>query len=173
MEDQNLVVIRFGDGRVLKGITRDFSPGRPMLHISTEPAREIVEVRTRQLKAIFFVKSFEGFPGREDVRGFIEAPAERAQGKKIAVRFRDGEFLCGYTMSWSPERDGFFVFPADVGCNNERVYVLTAATAEVKAGPQAEALAQRVLGAPPSGRADTMPGPRAPQGGRPAASDAA
>ena len=24
-------------------------------------------------------------------------------GKKLAVRFRDGELLCGYTTSWTPE----------------------------------------------------------------------
>jgi hypothetical protein len=48
-------------------------------------------------------------------------------------------------MSWSPDREGFFIFPADPGSNNDRIYVVVAATNEVKAGPQAEALAQRVL----------------------------
>jgi hypothetical protein len=47
------------------------------------------------------------------------------------------------------------MFPCDPGSNNERVYVLRAATAEIKAGPMAEALATKVLGGanPPSSNA--------------------
>jgi hypothetical protein len=55
--------------------------------------------------------------------------------------------ICGYTLSYTPDRDGFFVSPADTEGNNIRIYVLTAAAVEIKAGPAAEALAQRVLGA--------------------------
>jgi len=141
----NLVVARYLDGRVLKGMTRDFSANRPAFHIEAAETGEIVELRCRHLKAIFFVKSHEGDPERNDIRGFLEAPPETAQGRKIAVRFRDGEFLCGYTLSWSPDREGFFLFPADPGSNNQRVYVVVSSTDEVKAGPAAEALATRVL----------------------------
>ncbi len=147
MEIQNLVVARYVDGRVLKGTTRDFAPNRPSFHVEVGSTREVIEVRTKQLKAAFFVKSFEGDPQRDDVRGFLEAPQEVSQGRKIAVRFKDGEFVCGYTMSWSPDREGFFMFPADPGSNNDRIYVITSSTVEVKAGLQAEALAQRMLAA--------------------------
>jgi hypothetical protein len=105
----------------------------------------VVELRCRHLKALFFVKSHEGDPDRADIAGFLEAPPETAQGRKIAVRFRDGEFMCGYTLSWSPDREGFFLFPADPGSNNQRVYVVVSSTEEVKAGPAAEALASRML----------------------------
>ena len=108
-----------------------------------------VEVRFRQLKALFFVASLEGNASRQDASGFIQGPAETQQGKKIAVRFRDGEFMCGYTLSWSPEREGFFLFPADPGANNQRVFVISAATLEIKAGPAADALAQRMLAQSP------------------------
>ncbi len=145
MEIQNLVVARYLDGRVLKGTTRDFSPTRPSFHLEVGSSREIVELRLRQLKAVFFVRTFEGDPERVDLRGFLDGPQEKPQGRKIAVRFRDGEFLCGYTMSWSPDRDGFFVFPTDTGSNNDRIYVVASSTDEIKAGPQAEALAQRII----------------------------
>lgn len=175
VETKNLVVARFLDGRVMKGVTHDFTALRPSLHIHVEGTPEGVEVRVRQLKALFFVKSFEGSPARDDVRGFIDGPQENARGRKIAVRFRDGEFMCGYTMSWTPEREGFFIFPADEGGNNDRVYVVSAATAEVKAGPAAEVLAQRVLSGT-AGAAPSNPGirvrPNLP-GTRPPASDAA
>ena len=104
METRNLVVARFLDGRMLKGVTHYFTALRPSLHINVEQTHEIVEVRMRQLKALFFVKSFEGYPDREDVRGFIDGPNENAQGRKIAVRFRDGEFMCGYPMWGTPGR---------------------------------------------------------------------
>ena len=145
MEISNLVVARYTDGRVLKGVTQDFSPNRGIFHVHPEGASEAVQLRFKQLKALFFVSSLEGDPSRQDVRGFIAGPEETQKGKKIAVRFRDGELLCGYTLSWTPEREGFFVFPADTGSNNQRVFVITAATLEVKAGPAAEMLAQRTL----------------------------
>jgi hypothetical protein len=94
---------------------------------------------------VFFVKEYAGNRTRRDIRGFLKAPGDTAQGKKLAVRFKDGELLCGYSLTYSPERDGFFMFPSDAGTNNLRIYVLTAATAEVKAGPAADVLAQRVL----------------------------
>jgi hypothetical protein len=141
------VVARFSDGKVLKGTTQDFFPNRPSFHLLPGDGGAAVEIRCKQLKALFFVKSFEGDRHRKDVRGFVTAPAETAQGKKIAVRFKDGEVICGYSLSYTSDREGFFVFPADGGSNNLRAYVVTAATAEVKAGPAAEVMAQRLLGA--------------------------
>lgn len=145
MEQANLVVARYLDGRVLKGTTRDFVAMRPLFHIEAEGSAEVFEVRAKQLKALFFVKSLSGDRQRVDLRGFVEGPAETKQGKKLAVRFKDGEFMCGYALSWLPDREGFFLFPSDTGGNNLRVYVLTAATAEVKPGPQADVLASKVL----------------------------
>lgn len=141
------VVVRYLNGKVRKGTTQDFYPNRPRFHLLPADGGEPVEIRSADLKAVFFVKTFEGDRQRKKLRGFVEAPAETAQGKKIAVRFKDSELICGYTLSFTPDRDGFFVSPADTAGNNIRIYVLTAAAAEIKAGPAAEALAQRVLGA--------------------------
>ena len=144
MAELTRVVARFADGKVLKGSTQDFFPNRPSFHLIPADGGASVEIRCKQLKALFFVKTFEGNKARKDVRGFVAAPPETAQGKKIAVRFRDNELLCGYSLSYTPDREGFFVFPADAGGNNTRVYVVTGACAEVKAGPAAEILAQRL-----------------------------
>jgi len=173
VEISNLVVARYIDGRVLKGITNDFSPNRAIFHIDPQDGGMAVEVRFRHLKALFFVASLQGDSSREDVRGFVRGPAETPEGKKIAVRFRDGELMCGYTLTWSPEREGFFIFPADAHANNQRVFILSAATAEIKAGPAAEALAQRVLSQSPDAAeaarpkgAATRPFPEPPYGNR-------
>jgi hypothetical protein len=91
------------------------------------------------------VRDYEGNGARKDPRGFVAAPAETSQGKKIAVQFKDGELLCGYSLSYSPDRIGFFMFPADPGTNNLRVFVIKTATQDVKAGPAAEVLAQKMI----------------------------
>jgi len=147
MGDATRVVARFSDGKVLKGTTQDFFPNRPSFHLLPADGSAAIEIRCKQLKALFFVKTFEGDRRRKDVRGFISAPAETAQGKKIAVRFKDGEIICGYSLSYTSDREGFFIFPADGGSNNLRAYVLTVGTTEVKAGPAAEVMAHRLLGA--------------------------
>ena len=147
MGDATRVVARFSDGKVLKGTTQDFFPNRPSFHLLPADGSAAIEIRCKQLKALFFVKTFEGDRRRKDVRGFISAPAETAQGKKIAVRFKDGEIICGYSLSYTSDREGFFIFPADGGSNNLRAYVVTVGTTEVKAGPAAEEMAHRLLGA--------------------------
>lgn len=139
------VVVRYTDGQTLKGTTGDFRPASPRFHLIPADGSPVVDVRVDQLKAVFFVRDFAGSSERTKLRGFLTAPAETTQGKKVAVLFRDGELACGYTLTFSPDRAGFFMFPSDAASNNLRIYVVTAATAEVKAGPAAENLARRVL----------------------------
>jgi hypothetical protein len=139
------VVAHFTDGKLLKGTTQDFFPNRPRFHLQPVEGGVPIEIRCRSLKALFFVKEFAGNARRRDLRGFLSSPGETAQGKKIAVRFKDGELLCGYALSYMPDREGFFMFPADGGSNNLRIYVVMSATVEVKSGPLADALAQKVL----------------------------
>lgn len=145
MSESNRVVAHLLNGKLIKGTTQDFFPNRPMFHMAPFEGGPTIEVRTRQLKALFFVREFAGDTSRRDLQGFISAPGETAQGKKLAVRFKDGELLCGYSLAFSPDREGFFMFPSDFQANNLRVYVVTASSVEIKAGPAAEALAQKVL----------------------------
>ena len=145
MTEAGLAVVHFLDKKLLKGTTQDFFPNRPLFHLMPAGGGEAVEVRCKLLKAVFFVKKLEGNPARGSIQGFLAAPAATAHGKKIAVRFKDGELMCGYTLSHQPGRDGFFLFPADPESNNIRVYVLAAAAAEIKAGPAAEELARKAL----------------------------
>jgi len=149
MTEANRVVAHFTDGKLLKGTTQDFFPNRPRFHLQPADGSPTVEIRCRSLKALFFVKEFAGNSTRRDLRGFLQSPGETSQGKKIAVRFKDGELLCGYSLTYLPDREGFVLFPADAGSNNVRVYVIMASTVEVKAGPAADVLAQKVLASRP------------------------
>lgn len=148
------VVVRFADGRVMKGVTQDFSPMRPLFHLHVAGG-EMTPIQTKLLKAVFVVRDLEGDRARQDTKGFLTLPAETNAGKKIAVRFKDGELICGYTNAWTPERPGFFVTPADPNTNNVRVYVVSASAAEVKAGPAAEQLAAKWLTDHPDAKRDS------------------
>lgn len=142
MSEVNRVVARFLDGTTLKGTTEDFFPNRPTFHLSALGNPRSQEARCAQLKAVFFVKDFAGDSAREDLPGYTPSVGP-SLGKKIAVQFKDGEIICGYTLSYSTDRSGFFLLPADEGGNNLRVYVLKHATRKVSVGPAADDLARQ------------------------------
>jgi len=122
------IVLHYLDGRILKGTTWDFSTEKTWFHITKMTTGETVKVDPSLLKGIFFVKTFEGdWLYKEN----YDLPRP-ALGKKVMVCFKDGENVFGYTTGVSPERKGFFVFFADPKCNNEKVFVLTAATQDVR-----------------------------------------
>lgn len=139
MGEINKVAVRFKDGRVSKGTTHDFVPGKPFLHLHIQNSPEAVEVQVEELKAIFFVKDFLGKPDYSESKAFPrEIPA--AKGRKIVVVFKDNEVLTGYTFGYDPGRAGFFIMPTDEMSNNERVFVVRSAVKEVGLGLKADQL---------------------------------
>lgn len=121
---RNTVVVHFPGGRLLKGVTNNFFPNKDKFHLTDKDTGEVREVLLSDLKAVFFVKGFDGdrnYQERNDVE-------RTGLGKRIQVNFNDGETLVGYSQGFSPERPGFFLFPADPESNNDRIYVVTAAT---------------------------------------------
>ena len=128
----NKVVVRLADGRTVKGMTADFFPGRASFHVNvaTAPAgAKPVEIYTKDLKALFFVKDFEGDPEHVERKEFD--PSQSAIGRRIRVAFKDGEVLVGTTTGYQPGRPGFFLVPADASSNIGRCYIVAAATQEV------------------------------------------
>jgi hypothetical protein len=86
-------------------------------------------VSIQELKAVFFVKTFEGNREYKDKKE-LEADKTVA-GRKIRVIFKDGEVLVGTTHGYQPDRPGFFIHIADTQANNERCFIISAATQEV------------------------------------------
>jgi hypothetical protein len=121
------IVIRYLNGKILKGSTEDFSPNKNSFHIKVKESGEYLEINIENLKAVFFVKDFEGdrnYKKRNDT--------ERVGlGKKMSVLFKDGEVMVGYSQGFSRERIGFFLFPVDSNSNNEKVFIVNAATINV------------------------------------------
>jgi len=127
------VVVRYADGRIVKGSTLDFSPTKPGFHlfpVGTAPPGKAVEVAIHELKAVFFVRDFAGRPQYQERKQFGET--ERPLGRKVEVRFKDGETLVGYTVSYDPKRPGFILCPADPESNNLSVFVVFAAVQKIR-----------------------------------------
>jgi hypothetical protein len=123
----NKIVVHYADGRILKGECNDFFPGRESFHLRDLASSQVTEVQIADLKAVFFVKSLTGDKTHDD-RTDVERPGF---GKRIKVRFKDGETIHGYTSGYSADRPAFFLFPADPDSNNEKIFVLSAETTEV------------------------------------------
>ena len=141
LTQRNKVVVRYRDGRMLKGYTHDFMPEKDTFHLNTavEPgAGAVHEVMINDLKAVFFVKTAGGDPQYREKTRFDEVGAKTFHGIKIKVVFEDGEILRGISMGYSRAKKGFFVNPIDPRSNNERIYVIAASTKEVIVGAEAE-----------------------------------
>ena len=124
-------MVRYRDGRLLKGFTHDFHPSRTQFSlwpsVNSAPS-ERMYVPTSQLKAVFFVRDFEGNPEYTNDRTFDTG----AGGRRLEVTFADDEVLIGSTLSYRPDGVGFFVNPADSRGNNLRVFVVASAIRHVR-----------------------------------------
>jgi hypothetical protein len=123
----NRVVARFADGRVVKGYTYDFGPGKKGFHVISsldEKPRNADVVAFSNLKAVFFVDSFEG---RKDHPAEKDLGAQEGQIDstiKVKATFHDGETMTGTTLGFNRDREGFFITPIDKENNNTRVFVI-------------------------------------------------
>jgi hypothetical protein len=125
------LVVRYADGRLLKGYSQEFTASSGSLQVwprPNAPSMTRITVPLAYLKAVFFVRDFEG--DAEHVERCDGEPAER--GRSIAVTFLDGEVLVGTTMSYRTDADGFFIRPVDDGSNNVRIFVASRAIRHVQ-----------------------------------------
>jgi hypothetical protein len=132
----NKIVARFRNGNLLKGKLLDFSPVKRYFHLELESGKvvtidmqklKIVEIDMEELKAAFFVKDLKGNKDHKDIYNDVIT----GSGKKVKVEFSDGEVITGFALSYSPERHGFFIVPADLKSNNERIFVIKSATTKI------------------------------------------
>lgn len=125
------IVVRYRDGRLSKGFTHDFHPSRPQFSLwpSVDAApSERMFVPASQLKAVFFVRDFEGNADYVEQRTFDAA----VEGRRIEVTFADDEVLLGSTLNYRTDGLGFFLSPADPRGNNLRVFVVSSAIRHVR-----------------------------------------
>ena len=85
-------------------------------------------VPVSQLKAVFFVRDFEGDSSYRERKSFDGA----VQGRRIEVTFLDDEVMIGSTLSYRPQGSGFFLMPADGSADNLRVFIGPSAVRHVR-----------------------------------------
>ena len=127
------IVVRYTDGRVLRGYTHDFFPNKSLFHlklIADGNKNKVIEVHIKELKAVFFVKDFFGNPSYNEEKDFEEG--KNPHGRKIEVTFKDGEILSGSTVGYDPNRPGFFIFPVDPRSNNLKIFVISTSVTKVR-----------------------------------------
>jgi hypothetical protein len=127
------VVVKYLNGRVIKGFMQNFSPNKDRFHLtpSDKPSGGPIEVLVKHLKAIFVVRDFAGNPQFEE-RNFYVA-GEKPPGLKLEVTFTDGEVIVGSTvLGYDPKRQGNFIIPADSTSNNIRIFVVSSAVKSVR-----------------------------------------
>ena len=124
------VVARFLDGRVLKGLVQNFLPNRPLFHLYPvgSDASYGAAVRLAELKALLFVKTFEG---NKNYVEDADVTHSSTIGRRIVVTFLDGELLTGVTSGYSSSKPGFFVTPTDLASNNIRIFVVASSVKSV------------------------------------------
>lgn len=135
--EKEKVVIRYIDGRIVKGYILKFSPSEREILIE-DIASESKLINMSELKAVFFVKTFEGDRGHVETKSFL---GSIPRGKRVFVRFKDGEAMTGYTegeIPWqkgffleSSKSPGFFLIPVDSHSNNVKVFVIADAVRDV------------------------------------------
>lgn len=87
-------------------------------------SNEIEEFSTKEIKAVFYVNSFEGNPSHQHLNFHTRAPI--VHGIWMRFQFLDGEVMEGIVFNSIRYLvdPGFFVLPTDPGSNNKLVYVV-------------------------------------------------
>jgi hypothetical protein len=114
------VVLRFRDGRtVRKSIVPQFDLEHETVRVVNED-QSVDQIRFDDLKAVFFPRNtWPVDPGEPELKGSV-----------LAVEFLDGEIIRGCAPEYSPQRNGFFLFPLDRS-KNEKVFVVNSAIVSI------------------------------------------
>jgi hypothetical protein len=120
------IVAKLKNQSLIKGLTDDFSPHKKSFHVKVGYGK-VESIDLEDLKAIFFVKNYEGNKDRKkqykDLRPW--------EGIRIKVIFHDGEEIVGYTPHHALDKIGFFLTPADLKSNNEEIFVIISSTKDI------------------------------------------
>lgn len=135
-----LVVARLLDGGKVKGRSTDFHPEQD--HFTIAPADTSLPVRipVAELKALFFVRSLDGNPERQDHREFRLKHGVRS---KLWLEFQDGERMAAWPVSPTMGKQGFYVLPTDSDSNVEKAWVYRPALKKVLQGEEADRASKR------------------------------
>lgn len=126
----NKLILRMKDGSMLKCTSRiPFSAAFENVTVIDEKG-EVLKIPVTDIKAIFFVKEFNGNPNYKAGAEFGDGSPKA--GKTVSVKFHDGEIIKGKVINLAEGQNGFFLYPADPLDNNEKVFVVRNKDVEIK-----------------------------------------
>ncbi len=144
MYKNSRAVLRFNDGKILKGFIIGFTSETDVVSIEEAETHKALTTDIHLLKAIFFVRSFEGNRHYREKKSY---GLTRPKGRKIFIKFKDGEDMVGFLIGDVPwekgfflsksdnAQKGFFISPADEDSNNEKVFVISSSVKDVTVMP--------------------------------------
>lgn len=144
MNDTEKAVLRFNNGSLLKGNLKDFSAELTEVTLEEAETNKILTVKIDELKAIFFVRSFEGDRERKEKKSY---GISRHRGQRIFIKFKDDESMIGFLEGDVPwergfflskhdkGKKGFFLLPVDLDSNNTKVFVVASSIKDVTVVP--------------------------------------
>jgi hypothetical protein len=130
----HLIVARFIDGKVLKGVSLDVDPKKPICHLKTESGGTI-EVALADVKALFFVKTAGGRAEYNEVKEATPGDSRLHGTRRVKAVFQDAEEIVGLMNRFPPITPYFFMLPIDPASNNIRMLVNRAALREITEVP--------------------------------------
>lgn len=144
MHKSGKAVLRFNDGKIRKGFIIDFSSETDAVSMEEAGTHKVFTADIHLLKAIFFVRSFEGDRHYREKKSY---GLTRPKGRRIFIKFNDGEDMVGFLIGDLPwgkgfflsksenALKGFFISPTDEDSNNEKVFVVTSSIKDVTVMP--------------------------------------
>jgi hypothetical protein len=125
------VVARYRNGKVIKGFWQNFFANKDRFHLfAPDNPMQPMGIIMRDLKAVFFVRDFAGDPRYREQKAFEDG--DKPRGHQVEITFADGEVMVGSTLGYGPNREGFFIIPADPKCNNIRVYAVASSVQRIR-----------------------------------------
>jgi hypothetical protein len=143
-----LVAARHVDGRVTKGWTADFTPSCTFFHVR-QPDEKDLRIETKDLKAVFFIKTVKGDPDHEEVKEF---QTRSLSDREVWIEFTDGEQLAGWSAALGGET-GFYFTPTDAYSNMLCAFAFRSAVQSVLQGDDAVRAAEEYRANHPNSRA--------------------
>lgn len=122
-------VLHYKDGKILKGRVLNFSQENAEI-IFRDRSGFTRSVDINELKGMFFVKNFDGIKGlRQKTRCFEKS---YVYGKKVIIRFSDGEEIFSNILEFDDTNIGFFFTPSNYESNNISIYAPFSAVEEIR-----------------------------------------
>ena len=131
MREMQKIVIHYRSGRTVRGRMRFFEDVRSSV-IAEDLAGHPLTVPFDEIKAIFFVKEYEGSEEEHEAARPEGVPGGRDRGHPVAVRFPDGEIIEGSVSLFPPTGAGFYLTPRGRHGNNRAIFVPARSALEVQ-----------------------------------------